>query len=131
MALPRAGSGVVRVWLENARDEAWWSFDTQPTAERSVVLVVSLDGRVAANAPLRHDVGFEQRVYFTVTIDAPPRPGTVPMTVDLVEVAADGRRGDATRLIDTELVVDDDGAPWWRRVVDTMAARRRATETTT
>jgi predicted aldo/keto reductase-like oxidoreductase len=100
--LPRTGSDgrctACRLWIENAGEENWLSFCTQPQVSRSLALVVSLDGREVQKLPLLHDVGPGQRTHFTFELDAPNGSVRCAVELTLADLLPDGRTAEATCL---------------------------------
>ncbi len=97
---------LVRLWLENAGAEPWFSFETQPRAARSVALVARLDGAPEQRRPLLHDVGPEQRTHVVLELQAPPRPGRAALRVSLATLERDGSLGVETPLLEHALEVE-------------------------
>jgi predicted aldo/keto reductase-like oxidoreductase len=94
------GQNLCRLWIENAGQDNWLSFSTQPQIRQSQALAVSLDGRQSLLLPILHDVGPGQRTHFSFFLHAPDQAAQCRVGFSMTEYFLEGKTGQTTLLFD-------------------------------
>ncbi len=108
LALPLEGGAPnrCRLWVENAGEDNWLSFFTQPHLAVSLGLAVSADGAQRQLLPLLHDVGPGQRTHFAYDFQVPQGHESCRVRAELQICRRNGVTGESTLLFDEHVRVE-------------------------